>query len=252
VLSFSDGHIRTSLIREKLGLVGLDKLNELAECCAQGNLAESLSLLDEILSSGVAIETFITDLAAYFHSLLLLKAGVSRESILGYPPERFSQKVLETYDTTRLARAGELLYALYRDIRFSVSPRFELETLVSKLCWLEKWISHAELGEAVAKAQRLLGTNRPLAASLNANIIEQGEVQPGSLAEEFKRHMADKANNQKNPQAISKGQDEKASVNTDPGNLDPGVKKVLQVFRGSIVENYAANCDADARGEKSE
>ena len=157
VVSFSEGHIRQELIREKLGLVGLDKLNEFAESCANGDYALSLSLLDANLSSGVAVETFITDLAGYYHSLLLLRAGVTREAVLGYSPARFSQTVLEKYDAGRLERAGELLYELYRNIRYSVSPRFELETLVSKLCWLEKWISPAELGNAVAEAQELLG-----------------------------------------------------------------------------------------------
>ncbi|MDR1618279.1 MAG: DNA polymerase III subunit gamma/tau, partial [Treponema sp.] len=36
VISFSAGHIRSALIREKLGLVGFDKLNDLAEACAAG------------------------------------------------------------------------------------------------------------------------------------------------------------------------------------------------------------------------
>ena len=239
VLSFSGGNIRASLIREKLGLVGLDKLNEFAESCAEGNYALSLSLLDAILSSGVAIETFITDMAGYYHSQLLLKAGVTKESVLGYPPARFSQAVLEKYDTARLAQAGELLYGLYRDIRFSVSPRFELETLVSKLCWLEKWISPAELGEAVTQTQNLLGTKRPPATSSGepGNFMSPGKTeiktfpqntrhedrQGESLAEEFIRHRADKASSAKTLPGISK-------------SLDPGVQKVLQVFKGSIVE----------------
>ena len=161
VVSFSDGHIRSELIREKLGLVGLDKLNEFAEACAAGDFVRSLSLIDALLSSGVAVETFITDLAGYYHSLLLLKAGITREAILGYPPARFSKAALEKYDTVRLARAGELLYDLHRNIRYSVSPRFELETLASQLCWLEKWISPPELGAAVADARRTLGSAEP-------------------------------------------------------------------------------------------
>jgi len=235
ILSFSEGDIRTSLIREKLGLVGLDKLNEFAEACAGGNYTLALSLLDSILSSGVAIETFITDMAGYYHSLLLLKAGVTREAVLGYPPARFSGAVLQKYDTSKLARAGELFYELYRDIRFSVSPRFELETLVSKLCWLEKWISPEELGEAVTKAQNMLGVKKENVNNNNAkqeNIKHdavahnavQHESRPGeSLVEEFHRHRADKMNTQKTEAGASK-------------NADPGVQKVLQVFKGSIVE----------------
>ena len=164
VVSFSGGHIRTELIRQKLGLVGLDKLNEFAEACAAADLGLALTLIDNLLASGVAVETFVTDLAGYYHSLLLLKAGVTREALLGYPPARFSKTVLEKYDIIRLERAGELLFTLHRDIRYSVSPRFELETLASKLCWLERWISPAELAETAAQARKTLGGgSRPLA-----------------------------------------------------------------------------------------
>jgi len=217
VLSFSGGNIREETIREKLGLVGLDELNSFAEACAKGDYFQSLSLLDSSLSSGVAVETFITDLAGYYHNLLLLKAGVTRETILGYPPARFSGVVLDKYDAIRLERAGELLYELYRNIRYSVSPRFELETLVSKLCWLEKWISPAELGNAISGAKKLLEsgatpspagipTGIPRAEPLEKPHAES--VKPGSLTEEFQRRIA----------------------------VDPGVKNVLSVFKGTIVE----------------
>jgi len=293
VVSFSDGHIRTELIREKLGLVGLEKLNEFAEACAAGDFFLSLSLIDSLLSSGVAVETFVTDLAGYYHNLLLLKAGVTRETVLGYPPSRFSKAVLEKYDTVRLARAGELLFELHRDIRYSVSPRFELETLASKFCWLEKWISPEEMGAAVTEARQTLGgPGRPLAAGLPSGAPElpspakvESEAPfhnfsspsarpaapsefsgaPGSLSEEFKRYMASRTNPRQNPGANSrdsfpeapsansaesgaenfaKNSGELPSGNSrireegavSPPALDPGVQKVLDVFKGTIIE----------------
>ena len=210
------------LIREKLGLVGLDEINNFAESCAAGDFSLSLSLLDAVLSSGVAVETFITGLAGYYHSLLLLKAGVTRDSVLGYAPARFSRPVLEKYDTVRLERAGELLYGLYRDIRYSVSPRFELETLVSKLCWLDKWISPAELGDAVAKAQDMLKTPIDMAAPTS-------EKQAPSLTEEFNRRMANRGNPKENP----------AGFSSDPvphTSAPQAVRNVMSVFNGTIVE----------------
>jgi DNA polymerase-3 subunit gamma/tau len=235
VASFSGGHIRMEIIREKLGLVGLDELNNFAESCAAGDFSLSLSLLDAVLSSGVAVETFIIGLAGYYHSLLLLKAGVTRDSVLGYAPARFSRPVLEKYDTVRLERAGELLYELYRDIRYSVSPRFELETLVSKLCWLEKWISPAELGDAVAKAQTMLKSPMDVAAPPQ-------EKKAPSLTEEFNRRMANRGNPKENPLGLSSN-----SVSQDVAPQDhptgvphtsapQAVRNVMSVFNGTIVE----------------
>jgi DNA polymerase III gamma/tau subunit len=156
VVSFSGGRIRSALIREKLGLVGLEKLNGLAEACAANDAKAAFALIDEILNSGVAIEQFVIDLAGYCRSLLLLKNGVTRESLLGYRPAQFSAKVLETFDSIRLEQALEILLDCYRDIRYSVSPRFELETAVSKLAWLSKWVSGPELKDAMEGARRVL------------------------------------------------------------------------------------------------
>jgi DNA polymerase-3 subunit gamma/tau len=166
VVSFSDGKITPVLIREKLGLVGLERLNELAEACVSGDFSQALALVDGILDAGVAIEQMVIDLAGYYHSLLLIKAGITRESVLGYSPGRFSAKALEKLDEARLTEAQELLFALHRDLRYSLSPRFELETLISKFCVLDRWISPAELRDAVTAARDVLGAGgiaRPLA-----------------------------------------------------------------------------------------
>jgi len=92
VVSFSAGNIRSDLIREKLGITGLEKLNALAETCAANDSQNAFAIMDEVLSSGTAIEQFIIDLAGYYRSLLLLKNGVTRESLLGYRPRCFRKK----------------------------------------------------------------------------------------------------------------------------------------------------------------
>jgi DNA polymerase-3 subunit gamma/tau len=219
------------------------------------------------------VETFVTDLAGYYHSLLLLKAGITREAVLGYPPARFSKAALEKYDAIRPERAGELLYDLHRNIRYSVSPRFELETLASKLCWLEKWISPPELGDAVAQARKTLGGASPLATGAPAGSLDDSEGAPGnrnplnetetlhgnvsspaaqpsasgsgqagSLSEEFKRYMAAKANTRQTPEGRTPGTPASFGTPTDRSEakggspLDARVQRVVSVFNGTIVE----------------
>jgi len=231
VVSFSDGHIRTDLIREKLGLTGLDKLNEFGEACAANDLSGVFGQIDKILESGIAIEQFVEDLASYYHSMLLIRAGIRRESILGYPPERYSAKVLEKLDAVKLAHAGELLYNLYRDMRYSVSPRFELETLASKLCWLDRWVSPPDLTEAIKKTSDLLkGDSRSFAEILSDDQKEKTENADGSkvsINKLFDQWQADrkKSDNDEAP---------KESAAAVP-NEDPAVQKVLRIFNGTIV-----------------
>ncbi|MDR3019920.1 MAG: DNA polymerase III subunit gamma/tau [Treponema sp.] len=178
VVSFSDGNIQSDVIREKLGITGLEKLNAFAEACAENNSAGVFALTDEVLSSGVAIEQFIIDLAGYYRSLLLFKNNVTKESLLGFRPSLFSVKVLDTYDTIRLEQALDILLDCYRNIRYSVSPRFDLETAVSKLAWLSRWISPVELKEAVESAQGALvsGQGARLAASSGQPVTRQAQA----------------------------------------------------------------------------
>jgi DNA polymerase-3 subunit gamma/tau len=198
VASFSGGRIRSQLIRDKLGLVGQDTLNVLAETCTVNNTAEAFVLIDGILENGVAIEQFVIDLAGYYRSLLLLQNGVTRESLLGYSPERFSRTVREKLDSVHLEQALSLLLDLYRNIRYSVSPRFELETVISKLCWLDRWVSPLELREAVSGAAAVFGRSgggivRPLADPEPKGAPEtfrDNFNRPGTLVEEFKRQIA--------------------------------------------------------------
>jgi DNA polymerase-3 subunit gamma/tau len=248
VASFSEGHIRSSLIRDKLGLAGLDRLNALAEACAAGDTAEAFVRMEDILDSGVAIERLVIDLAGYYRSLLLLKNGVVREALLGYAPDRFSAAVREKLDSPRLEQALSLLLGLYRDIRYSVSPRFELETVIAKLSWLDHWVSPLEMRAAIAGARSALGQGGggmpgPLAGPGGSSPAAQNETSrnvpgapfpeasskrsddfssPGSFSEAFRRHMGAQetaAQPKPEPGVPAGEQPRELSVENSPRNL---------------------------------
>ena len=260
VVSFSGGSIRSDLIREKLGITGLEKLNALAEACAANDAPGAFALTDEILASGVAIEQFIIDLAGYYRSLLLLKNGVTRESILGYRPALFSAKALETWDSIRLEQALELLLACYRDIRYSVSPRFELETVVSKLSWLSRWISPPELMDAVENARGILGhsgawqvpagqmpavfshnesnslSDTAAAASPNGGSDYARPSGGGrSLSEDFQRMIAAKETGTPENEDVPLWDSALKRKNTEEEN-QPQVERVLSMIPGIVIE----------------
>lgn len=156
VVAFSDGHITYEKIRDKLGLVGIDRLNTVFEACAQNRTANVIGLLDEFLQAGVSIEQLISNSADYLRSLLLIKNGVKKESLLGNSAERYSNVVLGAWNTVQIERALSLFLQLYRDIRYSLSPRYELELAFSRLCWLGSYVSNAEVKKAIDAAQGLL------------------------------------------------------------------------------------------------
>ena len=250
IVSFSAGHIRSETIREKLGITGLEKLNALAEFCAAEDSAGAFALTDEILSSGVAIEQFVIDLAGYYRSLLLLKNNVTRESLLGYRPSQFSAKALETYDSIRLEQALDILLDCYRNIRFSVSPCFDLETAVSKLTWLSKWVSPSELKEAIEDARSVIGNSgasrpsKPSVVPVEAPVRHAAATSPDaprtgdggrSLSDEFRRLVMAKGSSSAKASAEDDDVPMWGTVRESKEETPEQVEKVLSIIPGTLV-----------------
>ena len=158
VAAFSDGELTYEKIRDKLGLVGVDRLNELFGFCVKGDCETALLKLDDYLQAGVSIEQLISNCTDYLRSLLLIKNGVKKEALLGQNAERFSADVIDAWNTIQIERALSIFMQLYRDIRYSLSPRYEFELAVSRLCWLKDYVSAVEVKRAVEAVKPLLSS----------------------------------------------------------------------------------------------
>ncbi len=156
VAAFSGNEITYNKIRDKLGLVGVDRLNELFGLCVAGKSDEALVRLDDYMQNGVSIEQLISNCADYLRSLLLIKSGVNKEALLGHSVESFSRDVLDAWSTVQLERAIDIFMKLYRDIRYSLNPRYEMELAVSRLCWLKEYVSPADVKKAIDGIKPLL------------------------------------------------------------------------------------------------
>ncbi|AEV29738.1 DNA polymerase III, subunit gamma/tau [Sphaerochaeta pleomorpha str. Grapes] len=133
VVSFSNGHITLEQISDKLGLVGIDQINHVVSNLLGGKHKEALLAVQSLLQNGVSIEQCIKDFTQYFRSLLLMKEGITEESILGVQSDRIPSQIRNAYAKEQLEAGVELFLTLYRDIRYSLNPRFELELAVSRL-----------------------------------------------------------------------------------------------------------------------
>ena len=145
VISFAEGELTLEKIREKLGLVGLDHLNEIAEAIATGDAHSIIELAHQILSYGVSVEQFTIDLAEYFRTVMFIRKGIHKESVLGYSPDRFSGKIIKALTDSQVQHALEICLSLYRAIRYSLNPRFDLELALTKLSELREYLTHAEI-----------------------------------------------------------------------------------------------------------
>lgn len=176
VVAFSDGHITYEKIRDKLGLVGVDRLNTVFEACASGKTEEVLNYIDEFLQNGISIEQLISNSADYLRSLLLIKNGVKREALLGNSSDRYSAFVLNAWNPIQIERALSIFLQLYRDIRYSLSPRYEIELTFSRLCWLGQYVSNVEVKKAIDAAQALLA-GAPVASVKQAVSVQPVQIE---------------------------------------------------------------------------
>ncbi|MDE7140337.1 MAG: DNA polymerase III subunit gamma/tau, partial [Treponemataceae bacterium] len=184
VAAFSGDEITYEKIRDKLGLVGVDRLNALFETCAANKPSDALAQIDDFLQGGISIEQLIANSTDYLRSLLLIKNGITKASLLGQSPDRFSRAVLDAWNATQLERGISLFLQLYRDIRYSLSPRYELELAFSRLSWLHQYVSPAEVKAAIDQAQHLLAASPQTAVRQGAEQTAHVTSQPQATADQ--------------------------------------------------------------------
>lgn len=254
VAAFSDGHITFEKIHEKLGLTGVDSINKLVSACVAKNGQEALSILDGILQGGISVEQVVSDCADYFRSLLLVKHGITKEALIGQRADRFPQDILQGWEAVQIERALSIMLQLFKDLRFSIDQRYELELAVSRLSWLGDYVSPADLKTAFDAAKSLISsrrtdveTGRPLPHREESRPKESPRPfdNAGSLTEQFKAVLrrdnkldvfTEKKNEEKQPVSNNVPSD-----NVSFEKKDEAQETVLQTVRS--VENAFNNVE---------
>ncbi len=144
VVAFSGNEITLEKIKDKLGLVGAENIDELFLDILANNQKDAILLVNDILKTGVSVEQLIVEICDYLRTLLLIKSGIKKESIIGYRPDKF-EKSLEGFTLFGLEKSLGVMLTLYRDIRFSVNQLFELELAICKLCKIKDMLTREEI-----------------------------------------------------------------------------------------------------------
>ena len=176
VVSFSNGEITLDKIREKLGVVGMERIGQIMADILSRRQSAAMDKVNDLLAKGVSTEQVIKDFTDYFRTLLLIKEGVKSENVLGERMESFPPEIRTAFNEEQLEAGLDLFLNLYRDIRYSLNPRFELELAVSKLSRLRYVASNASVLEQLARLKNDLvtGTITPL----NPALVDQKSIEP--------------------------------------------------------------------------
>ena len=251
VAAFSGDEITYEKIRDKLGLVGIDRLNELFGLCVSGDSTNVLLRFDEYLQNGVSIEQLISNCTDYLRSILFIKNGIKKEALLGQSAERFSKDVVNAWTSIQVERALSIFMQLYRDIRYSLNPRYEFELALSRLCWLKDYVSAQEVKKAVDAVKPVL-LNAAGPRKLSAQTNSTGGTPAAEVASLVKKNEASSVperNSRPNGlptfSALTEESDEvsesSADGQTDPfldGGAEPPVKKSAVAFAAGQPDSY--------------
>lgn len=230
VAAFSGDHITYEKIRDKLGLVGIESLNVIFEDAAENKPEDALLKIDEFLQNGISIEQFITNCTEYLRSILLIKSGITKESLLGHPKERFSEVVLKNWNSIQTERALSIMLQLFRDIRYSLSPRYELELAFSRLSWLTQYVSPSEVKRAIDEAKNLLlgsgaaNLSQPSAPQRNPFLTNQNQP--------TQRNFFQQTRSVESASAGNENQNSRNAANSVARNSNPYVGRTVSLPGG--------------------
>lgn len=145
VASFSGNRITLEGIRDKLGIVSTDKISNIITLAISGRRLDAIKGLSDILSDGLSVEQCIKSFTDFFRALLFIKEGILDEELLNMRSEDIPADLVSVLSVAQIEAAMRTLLQLYREIRYSISPRFELELFISRLSSLRDLSTPEEL-----------------------------------------------------------------------------------------------------------
>src|SRR4051812_33726624 len=116
-------------VRALLGAFSIESLEKVSQALSEGDSRRMLEVVDELERSGHNLQHFSRELSRYFRNLLVARiAGADTRLVAASGAQR--EKLVEIagrFSEEDLTRYLQLSLDLFRDLQFSLQPRFHLE-----------------------------------------------------------------------------------------------------------------------------
>jgi DNA polymerase-3 subunit gamma/tau len=122
-------------IRTLLGAFGIDAMSQVSTALSSQNGGAMLVLVDELERNGGSPQHFARELSRYIRNLLVTKiSGGNSRLIAASPSERSEMtRIAAGFSEEDLTRYAQLTLDLFRELQFSLQPRFHLEIGLLKM-----------------------------------------------------------------------------------------------------------------------
>src|SRR5580700_8052 len=136
-------------VRALLGAFSLDAMAQVSTALSTQDGGAALALVDELERNGGSAQHFSRELSRYVRNLLVTKiSGPESRLVTASPSERAEMaRIAAAFSEEDLTRYLQLALDLFRDLQFSLQPRFHLEIGLLKMIQAGKLTS---IEEAIA------------------------------------------------------------------------------------------------------
>ncbi len=157
-IAYCDKSITDQEVRELLGVVSEEVLDELVEAVASSSTERAFKLVHQIISSGENLDSFCREAIRHVRNLLIVRvAGADSPMVAASPDERPRLEAQAAqFSEEDLTRFFQILLSTQTDIRRQPDPRIHLEMGLLRLVNAARLVPLEELlaelrGEAVAR-----------------------------------------------------------------------------------------------------
>ncbi|CAN2050201.1 DNA polymerase III subunit gamma/tau [Candidatus Magnetomoraceae bacterium gMMP-1] len=240
IIICSEDRVTSKHVLDILGLIDRKFIFDLSTALLQGDMPESLNILDELYDRGYEIKKLCSDLTEHFRNLLIVKFGKKIDRLVDVPAHEIDimKKQVESLSAVFLNQIFNLLFKEESMIKFSSQPKLALEMIFIKITSMQpalslddliKKIDKLQQGRPIEQAEYNLKDNK----SRTSKQLSRQEVTGLSI----KSQGADKAAAHQENAFANKNQieiKEKLPEYNDKDNIETIWKKLL-----ITIENYS-------------
>jgi DNA polymerase III subunit gamma/tau len=153
-------------VRALLGAFSLESLEQVTQALVAGDSRRMLDVVDELERNGHNLQHFARELSRYFRNLLVARiAGAETRLIAASAAQREQMAAIAAqFSEEDLTRYLQLSLDLFRDLQFSLQPRFHLEIGLVRLVQAGKLVAIEDALAGLAPPAPAAPVNRPTAA----------------------------------------------------------------------------------------
>src|SRR5262245_29432937 len=147
IIAFCGNEIRDEQVRDLLGIVPQQMLDDFTTAIVQQDACKLLLLVDQLVSSGLNLQHFVREMMAHFRNLLMLKIAGDDPKLIPLAPVEMTRalELSNHFSEEDLTRFFQMLVTAESEMRWSSQPRFHLEMALTRVLQAKRLVPLEEL-----------------------------------------------------------------------------------------------------------